>query len=260
MRLRKHADGPCRTVRRALQLCRLPIVHRQVKITAALPLRHFRRALQLKSFSLMLGALVGCGSPQPVAEIRVEAGQIGVTPLAQAAPSVPPVPQRPTQQSLATRLATVDRAVEGWAAASTLADAHQAAEVVRNLIVGPSGPLYGDANKDGRIAGASEVGVLPGLNGQKGLAGPGDNACVIADVLGGSWDHPTRRWAQLKAAIARWAPARNTFPSLPSHTQRVVGWASLTLKSQSLADAHDYARHARLHVDISSRAIMSCRR
>lgn len=205
----------------------------------------------------MLGALVACGSPQPVAEIRVEAGPTAATPRAQATPSAP---QRSTEETLATRLAAVDQAVDRWAAASTLAAAHQAAEEARNLLVGPSGPLYGDANKDGRIEGASEVGVLPGLNVQRGLAGPGDNACVIADVLGGSWDDPARRWSQLQSAIARWTPTRNTFPSLPSHAQRVVGWASLTLKAQSLADAHEYASHARLHVDISRRALTSCRR
>ena len=245
--------------RRRWQPCRLSTVHQQVEITATPALPYFRRALQPISSSLMLAALVACGSP-PVAESRVEAGQTGATPLAQAAPSVSPVPQRPTRQSLATRLAAIDRAVERWAAASTLADAHQAAEEARNLIVGPSGPFYGDANKDGQIAGASEVGVLPGLNGQKGLAAPGDNACVVADILGGSWEDPARRWSQLQVAITRWAPARNTFPSLPSHPQRVVGWASLTLQARTLADAHEYASHARLHVGISDRALTSCRR
>ena len=212
------------------------------------------------SIALMLSALGACGSPQPAAQSRVEVGQTETTPPMRAAPSVSSVPQRSSRQSLATRLAAVDEAVNRWAAASTLAAAHEAAEEARNLIVGSSGPFYGDANRDGRIAGASEVGVLPGLNGQQGLAGPRDNACVVADVLGGSWSDPARRWSQLQGAIARWTPVRNTFPLLPSHAQRVVGWASLTLRARSLADAHEYAAHARLHVDISARALTSCRK
>lgn len=208
--------------------------------------------------ALILTALVACGSPEPAVQRRVEVVQTEAAPLVQAAPA-PSVPQRPTRHSLATRLAAVDEAVYRWAAASTLAAAHEAAEETRNLIVGSSGPFYGDANNDGRIAGASEVGVLPGRNGQQGLAGPNNNACVVGDILGGSWIDPARRWSQLQDAIARWTAVRNTFPSLPSHAQRVVGWASLTLKTRSLVEAREYAAHARLHVDISTRALTSCR-
>lgn len=219
---------------------------------------HGRKALGKMSTALILTALVACGSPPPVAQSPVEVDRTEAAPLVQAEP-VPSVPQRPTSHSLATRLAAVDEAVSRWAAASTLAAAHEAAEEARNLIVGASGPFYGDANNDGRISGASEVGVLPGLNGQHSLAGPTDNACVVADVLGGSWIDPARRWSQLQDAIARWTPRRNTFPSLPSHAQRVVGWASLTLKTRSFVEAREYAAHARLHVDISTRALTSCR-
>ncbi|QDP18867.1 hypothetical protein [Sphingomonas xanthus] len=163
-------------------------------------------------------------------------------------------------ETLASRLARLDRAVLRWQDASTLAVAHAAAEEARNIVVGAHGPFYGDADRNGEVGGASPVGILPGLKGEAGLAGPNENRCVNADVLGGEWSNPALRWSQLENAIARWRPEANSFPSLPSHPQRVVGWASLTLGSASLDDAREYARHARLHVDFSLRALHDCDR
>ncbi len=159
---------------------------------------------------------------------------------------------------LNARLQALDRAVGQWQAASRLNVAHEAAEAARNLIVGPFGPYYGDANGDGKVAGANTVGILPGLKGGSSLARPDDNACIIADIRGGSWQEPAKRWSELQSAISRWSPTRNTFPSLPSHVQRVVGWATLTLKSDNLVEARAYAKHARLHVDIALLALHSC--
>ena len=52
-------------------------------------------------------------------------------------------------------------------------------------------------------------------------------------------------------AIDDWRPDDNTMPSLPSHPMRVVGWASFTLATDDLDDAHEYAGHAQLHVDVA---------
>ena len=198
--------------------------------------------------SLMLAA---CGSPEPA--------KSNVAAFTQAQPAPAAVAQA-AAETLRTRLALLDQAVTRWQEAPTLRVAHEAAEEARNLIVGPNGLFYGDATGDGKISGANPVGVLPGLKGEAGLADPNENGCVVADVLGGRWRDPAIRWSQLQRAIAGWTPAKNTFPSLASHPQRVVGWASLTLKSDRLADAREYASHARLHVDISLRALNNCRR
>ena len=207
----------------------------------------------IKPVTMLLITLIlaTCGSPEPATSDVAAFGR------AQPAPAAL---QQPSAENLRNRLVMLDRAVKRWQEAPTLRIGHEAAEEARNLIVGAPGPFYGDANGDGRIGGANAVGVLPGLKGEASLARPDGNACVVADVLGGSWREPAMRWSQLQSAIARWTPARNTFPSLPSHAQRVVGWASLTLKSDSLVNAREYARHARLHVDIAVRALNSCRR
>lgn len=55
-----------------------------------------------------------------------------------------------------------------------------------------------------------------------------------------------------------WTPSNNTMPTLPSHPQRIVGWATFTLASDSLDDAHEYAGHAQLHVDVSRAALEPC--
>lgn len=159
---------------------------------------------------------------------------------------------------VAERIDAVDVAVAEWQAAGDLETAHRAAEEARNLIEGPGGPHYGDVDGDGTIGGEVEMGLLPGVDAQPGLAQPPLNDCVDRDVLGGSWDDPQERWDVFADTLAAWAPGNNTMPTLPSHPQRVVGWATLTLGSDSLDEAHEYAGHARLHVDISRAAYESC--
>ena len=101
------------------------------------------------------------------------------------------------------------------------------------------------------------AGLLAGVDGTPaGLADPlASNQCVLDNVLGGAWDDPAERWDIMLEAIDQWAPGNNTMPTLPSHPMRVVGWATFTLASDSLDDAHEYAGHAQLHVDISIRAL-----
>lgn len=157
----------------------------------------------------------------------------------------------------AERMALVDEAVAAWRVAPTVVAAQEAAEEAANLIVGPNGPGYGDRDGDGAVRGATDAGVLPGLDGTPpGLALPlAGNACIEADVLGGSWDDPDARWGEMLDAIDAWRPGNNTMPTLASHPMRVVGWATFTLDTDSLDEAHEYAGHAKLHVDISVRAL-----
>jgi hypothetical protein len=159
---------------------------------------------------------------------------------------------------LLERLVAIDQAVGQWRTATDVTAAHAAAEATRNLVVGPAGPGYGDADGSGSIGGSSSIGLLPGENGQPGLADPVDGSCVVADVLGGSWSDAAGRWATLQAAIDGWAPSNNTFPALPSHPQRVVGWATLALASNDLATATEYGDHAALHASISRQAVTDC--
>jgi len=154
------------------------------------------------------------------------------------------------------RLEIIDAALGTWLHSTTLAEAQVAAEAVANLVVGPNGPGYGDRNGDGYVSGVNAEGVLPGLDGTPvGLAEPlSGNECVRADVLGGPWVDPAAEWATMERAIEEWRPNRNTMPTLASHPMRVVGWATFTLEATSVEAAHEYAGHARLHVDISRRA------
>jgi hypothetical protein len=161
--------------------------------------------------------------------------------------------------ALVERIDDIEAAVKLWQDASTIADAHAAAEQARNLVVGPNGPDYGDADGNGGIDGNSQIGILPGLSGEVGLAqSPPVNACVTADVLGGAWDDPQARWGEALTAVDDWSTSNNTFPSLASHLQRVYGWASLTLATQDLAEAHEYSSHAQLHVDVTRTAVEDC--
>lgn len=159
--------------------------------------------------------------------------------------------------SFTERMAAVDEAVGVWRDASTIEAAHEAAEAAANLIVGPNGPDYGDRSGDGVVSGESAVGLLPGLDGvPAGVAIPlSANRCVTRDVLGGTWIDPGAEWGAMLTAIDEWRPDNNTMPTLASHPMRVVGWATFTLDSDSLDDAHEYAGHATLHVDISVRAL-----
>ena len=161
--------------------------------------------------------------------------------------------------SFGERMAAVDEAVAVWRDASTIEAAHEAAEAAANLIVGPNGPDYGDRSGDGVVSGPTDVGLLPGVDGTPaGLAIPlSANRCVARDVLGGTWADPGAEWAAMLVAIDEWRPDNNTMPTLASHPMRVVGWATFTLESDWLGEAHEYAGHAKLHVDISIRAL-SC--
>lgn len=172
-------------------------------------------------------------------------------------PDSAPVRSQDTTLALEDRLNEIDQAVKTWRSAETIEQAHGAAEEAANLIVGPNGPGYGDRNDNGTIGGEAAAGVLQGMDGTPaGLADPlASNQCVLDNVLGGDWDDPEDRWDIMLDTIDRWAPGNNTMPSLPSHPMRVVGWATFTLASDSLDDAHEYADHAQLHVDISLRAL-----
>lgn len=151
----------------------------------------------------------------------------------------------------------VDDAVTVWENADTLAEAQAAAEAAANLVVGPGGPDYGDRDGNGNVDGETDFGLLQGLDGSPvGLADAlSDNECIVADVLGGSWDDPAERWATMQSAIDAWTPDNNTMPSLPSHPMRIVGWATFTLATDSLDEAHEYGGHAQLHVNASLDAI-----
>ena len=166
---------------------------------------------------------------------------------------------------LEERLLVIDVHVSVWAAAETIEEAKAAAEAAANHVVGPDGPGYGDRDGDGEVRGPRDAGILPGVDGTPaGFALeafeslPADDpvaVCLEETVLGGSWDDPAGRWALMEEAIAEWTPSFNTMPGLPSHPQRVVGWATFTIESDSLAEAHEYAGHAGLHVGASQRAI-----
>ena len=166
-------------------------------------------------------------------------------------------PPEPAVVAVSERMEAVDGAVAAWRDSTTVEAAHAAAEAAANLVVGPNGPGYGDRDGDGVITGETTVGVLPGLEGTpSGLATSlALNECIASDVLGGPWTNPGAEWAAMLAAIEDWRIDNNTMPTLPSHPMRVVGWATFTLESDSLDEAHEYARHAKLHVDISHRAI-----
>ena len=155
------------------------------------------------------------------------------------------------------RIVTIDDAVTVWRNAGSIEEAHAAAEAAANLVIGSGGPDFGDRDGDGVVDGESELGVLPGLDGSPGgLANAlDDNECIVADVLGGTWTDPADRWETMLTAIDEWRPAHNTMPSLPSHPMRIVGWATFTLASDSLDEAHEYGGHAQLHVNVSLDAL-----
>ncbi len=158
----------------------------------------------------------------------------------------------------ARRLDEIDAAIASWGSATDLGAAQAAAETARNLVVGAHGPYYGDGDGDGQVGGTAQEGLLPGLDGTPGLADPALGSCLERDVLGGSWADPAARWSELHVAIAAWTPTNNTFPSLASHPQRIVGWASLTLATDDLATAVEYAGHAHLHIDVAVAAVADC--
>lgn len=170
----------------------------------------------------------------------------------------PASPVRGPAQAAQASVVSIDEAVATWATAATVEEAHAAAERARNKVVGDDNPRYGDADRDGTIDGATTVGLLPGIDGRPGLASRAANACMEADVLGGSWDDAGERWAILDRAIAAYRPDNNLFPSLPSHAQRVVGWATLALAADDLDEIHEFAGHAGLHSRVIRDAVSDC--
>jgi len=158
---------------------------------------------------------------------------------------------------LVERLALIDEAVVAWGNADSIEDAHLHAETAANLIVGSNGPDYGDRDGDGGISGSAVEGLLPGFDGTPvGIANmSASNACIERDVLGGSWENPEARWESMVAAIDAWEPGNNTMPTLASHLMRVVGWATFTIDTGSLDEAHIFAGHADIHSSLSVRAV-----
>jgi len=152
------------------------------------------------------------------------------------------------------RADAVQAATRRWADASTLTQAQAAAEDARNLITGPHAPGAWDANADGESV-RVDAGLLPGEDGSEGLASSLATGCVERDVLGGSWADPEDRWEELTERIEQWRPDNNTFPALPSHAQRVVGWATLTLRADGLAQALKHSGHASGHAQIVREAL-----
>jgi hypothetical protein len=155
------------------------------------------------------------------------------------------------------QMTTIDDAVAAWRNSLFIDDAYVEAETAANLIVGPNGPDYGDRNGDGTIDGETEAGILSGLDGTPvGIAETLEpNECIDRDVLGGSWTDPAAEWDKMIVAIDEWQPDNNTMPTLDSHPMRIVGWATFTLETDSLGDAHEYADHAKSHVDVSLDAL-----
>lgn len=185
------------------------------------------------------------------------AASCGGSPAGEADPATTTTAAAADAAPFVERMGLIDEAVAAWRAAGSVEEAQGAAETAANLIVGPNGPGYGDRNADGIVGGESAAGVLPGTDGTPdGLAVPlVGNACVERDVLGGSWDDPAARWSEMTTAIGAWRRDSNTMPTLASHPMRVVGWATFTLATDSLAEALEYGGHAELHVDVSLRAL-----
>ncbi|WP_305098450.1 hypothetical protein [Croceibacterium aestuarii] len=164
----------------------------------------------------------------------------------------------PTGDALALRLDTLDAAVMKWQTATDLVTAHAAAEEVRNLVVGPAGPIYDDADRDGEVAGASDEGLLPGTRGQVALVAGEADRCLLQNVLGGSWTDPGARWAQALIAFDSWRPGNDAISSLPSPTMRLVGWATLGLESLRIDASRDFAQQAAHELQSVRRAIEGC--
>ena len=160
--------------------------------------------------------------------------------------------------TLRVQLLTADNAVTVWERAGDLAEAHAAAEGAANLVVGSGGPGYGDRDGNGTVnaEAESEFGILPGLDGEPpAIAALVENECVEADVLGGSWDDPAARWAELQAAVDAWSPDNNTILDLSSNPMRIVAWAQLALSSDSLDEVREFGSRAKTNISLSLAAI-----
>lgn len=162
-----------------------------------------------------------------------------------------------SEEAVRVRIEEIQAAVTTWTTATSIEEAHRAAETAINLVAGPNGPISGDLNDDGDVQGQSDVGLLSGPDGgSPGIATSlATNACVRRDVLGSTADDPAAGWRETETAIAAWRPDNNTLPTLLSHPMRVIGWASFTLSTDQLDTAHEYAGHAQLHVDVARNAL-----
>lgn len=225
--------------------------------------RRSRGSTPMKHFALLITAslVAACSSdrePGPEASASVVSAA-SESDTAIAPPDLAVGPKQTDRAGLVVRVEAIDAAIAEWRGARTLAAAKAGAEKARNLITGPAGPAYGDVDGDGTTGGEAVVGLMPGLGGEAGLASARPNPCMIADVLGGDFSQAAARWATMDRAIADWRADNNTFPSLASHPQRIVGWATLTLQRANLAQAKNYAGHAQLHADRTRAAITQCK-
>ncbi len=158
------------------------------------------------------------------------------------------------------RLDQIAAQVDAWAGSSDLGEARSHAEAAANLVVGSGGLGYGDRDGDGVVTGKAEEGLLPGLAGTPAgiiLTTIGGVECVSEDVLGGEFHDAAERWRLLDEAINEWAPNNNTFPTLPSHPMRIVGWATLT-QMGTFDQAIEFAGHAELHVNVTRDSLQRC--
>ncbi|MCB0877382.1 MAG: hypothetical protein KDC46_00170 [Thermoleophilia bacterium] len=213
-----------------------------------------RRSLLLRSCTVAVAvaacvlAAAGCGD---------DSGRDDATSSDAASSSTTTTPDTRAVQPVAERLSAIQDAVNAWRDSSSVAVAKAAAETARNLVVGPDGPDYGDSDGDDTVSGATKTGLLPGMGGEPGIADALAGSCADRDVLGGSWDDPKQRWQDVAERIDDYSASNNRFPELPSHPQRIVGWATLTLRSNDLDTMHEYAGHAQLHVD-TARDALTC--
>ena len=154
------------------------------------------------------------------------------------------------------RVGEIQQAIDAWARAETIGEAHAAAELAANLIVGLNGPRFGDRDGNGTIEGSESEGLLSGRDDTPlGVAADlANNECVASDVLGAAAD-VNAGWDEMLEAIDAWTPTNNTMPTLASHPMRIVGWATFTLATNNLDEAHEYAGHAQLHIDVTSQAV-----
>ena len=216
----------------------------------------------MKECALLIAVslVAACSNREPKPEVSGRVVTAAAEPDTAVVPPDLALGYKPTLRAeLVARVDAIDAAIAEWRGARTLSAAKAGAEKTRNLVTGPSGPAYGDGDGDGTIGGEVDAGLLPGLGGQAGLASDRPNPCMLANVLGGDFSQAAARWATMDRAIANWRADNNTFPSLPSHPQRIVGWATLTLQRANLAQAKNYAGHAQLHADKTRTAITQCK-
>lgn len=184
--------------------------------------------------------------------------------------------------ALRQKLRDVDAALRRVATASSLAEAKAAAEAVLNTSVGPAGRHFGDADHDGEMARVDPMGILPGEGDllDRGYAlAASDASSALADapgadkrvaamagqvrseieqaVLGSTraWEDPWRRYDEIDGAVDGYRPNHNTIGLIDGHMLRAVAWALLVLRSQTLAEAKEFAGHGQIHTALSLEAV-----